>query len=440
MSQEELLINLNSQIASLRTRIKELEADNAKLSTQLSNCSCNEAKEKLDSSTVQFSKSSVEKSGEINYGEVKSTRKKTREKTPGTGYHTRTINHHMRRYVALKVMYFGQRFYGFSSEGQMDPTVESEIFKALERTRLLIGEKKEIQYSRCGRTDKGVSAVGQVIALFLRSKLKNVGAVDKFSGESEEHNEEEIDYVRVLNRVLPNDIRILGWCPVPNDFNARFSCLSREYKYFFWGDNLNLLAMESASKKFIGEHDFRNFCKMDAANVHNYRRHITSFEILPCNMRFEGNQLCEIKIRGSAFLWHQVRCMVAVLFMVGQGLESPDVIDLLLDADRTPRKPQYPMAPEIPLVLHSCEFEDLRFTCSTDAGQALRTHLENECQLYQLQAAIFHEALLSCLPFSNDRSSFNNGTVKKKASHIPLMLRPTEPSYGERRAKLEMRR
>ncbi|XP_037492758.1 tRNA pseudouridine(38/39) synthase isoform X2 [Jatropha curcas] len=160
MSQEELLINLNSQIASLRTRIKELEADNAKLSTQLSNCSCNEAKEKLDSSTVQFSKSSVEKSGEINYGEVKSTRKKTREKTPG--YHTRTINHHMRRYVALKVMYFGQRFYGFSSEGQMDPTVESEIFKALERTRLLIGEKKEIQYSRCGRTDKGVSAVGQV--------------------------------------------------------------------------------------------------------------------------------------------------------------------------------------------------------------------------------------------------------------------------------------
>lgn len=41
--------------------------------------------------------------------------------------------------------------------------------------------------------------------------------------------------------------------------------------------------------------------------------------------RFEGNQLWAIKIKGSAFLWHQVRCMVAVLFMIGRGFESPDV-------------------------------------------------------------------------------------------------------------------
>ena len=34
--------------------------------------------------------------------------------------------------------------------------------------------------------------------------------------------EGEIDYVRVINRELPSDIRILGWCPVPVDFHARF--------------------------------------------------------------------------------------------------------------------------------------------------------------------------------------------------------------------------
>ncbi len=44
-------------------------------------------------------------------------------------------------------------------------------------------------------------------------------------------------------------------------------------------------AMESAGKKFVGEHDFRNFCKMDAVNVHNYRRNITSFEIFPSDVR-----------------------------------------------------------------------------------------------------------------------------------------------------------
>ena len=41
--------------------------------------------------------------------------------------------------------------------------------------------------------------------------------------------------------------------------------------------------------------------------------------------RYDGNQLWAFKIKGSAFLWHQVRCMVAVLLMIGQDLESPDV-------------------------------------------------------------------------------------------------------------------
>lgn len=122
-------------------------------------------------------------------------------------------------------MYFGKRFNGFSSEGQ-DPTIESEFFNALEKSRLINGDRKECQYSRCGRTDKGVSSVGQVIALYLRSTHKERGV--------------EIDYVKLLNRHLPNDIRVMGWTPAPNDFNARFSCLGRVYKYFFWKEKLNV--------------------------------------------------------------------------------------------------------------------------------------------------------------------------------------------------------
>jgi tRNA pseudouridine38/39 synthase len=41
---------------------------------------------------------------------------------------------------------------------------QSEIFKALERAKLMVGNRKESCYSRCGRTDKGVSATGQVAA------------------------------------------------------------------------------------------------------------------------------------------------------------------------------------------------------------------------------------------------------------------------------------
>ncbi|CAN1220782.1 tRNA pseudouridine(38/39) synthase, partial [Linum grandiflorum] len=234
--------------------------------------------------------------------------------------------------------------------------------------------------------------------------------------------EPEIDYVRVLNRALPKDIRILGWCPVPSDFHCRFSCLGRGYKYLFWSDTLDLQAMETAGKKFLGEHDFRNFCKMDAANVHNYMRRIDSFEISPAYMRFYGSQLYAIKIEGSAFLWHQVRFIVAVLFMVGQGFESPDVVDVLLNRDRVPRKPQYAMASEIPLILSRC------------AEQDLYMHFEKESRAYQLQAAIYHEAMLSCLPptvpFAGEHQGKSDGKMRKKASHVSLMSRPTERKYS----------
>ncbi|KAI3431913.1 tRNA pseudouridine synthase [Psidium guajava] len=406
---------LRSQIDSLQTRVNELEVQNARLSSQLSRCCCRKVEDEI---------SSAVDGGSVVDGNGKSTNvdKKTRKKKD---FKTGILEHHPRRYVALRLMYFGQRFYGFASEAQLDPTVESEIFKALEKTKLLVGDKKKSLYSRCGRTDKGVSSFGQVISLFLRSNLRPKDTDDANSWElSTERDvlDAEIDYVRVLNRVLPKDIRVTGWCPVPIDFSARFSCMSRD-----------------AGQKFVGDHDFRNFCKMDAFNVHNYRRHITSFELSSCDKRLESKELWYFKIKGSAFLWHQVRCMVAVMFMVGQGLESPNVIDALLDTDGTPRKPQYTMAPEMPLILQSCEFQGVRFICSSDARQALHVHLEEAYQTYELQAALTHEALLSCLPQDHgcsDQSLLGTHQKKKGASHISLMSRPTEPSYEERRAKL----
>lgn len=56
--------------------------------------------------------------------------------------------------------------------------------------------------------------------------------------------------------------------------------------------------MDLASKKFIGEHDFRNFCKMDAANVHNYKRQITSFEISSCNQRSKVSLYAHFRVLG----------------------------------------------------------------------------------------------------------------------------------------------
>ncbi|VVB11698.1 unnamed protein product [Arabis nemorensis] len=411
-----------TELESLRNRVKELEAENAKLLTQISSCQCQQMEVKHDVSVLDS-------------GSLVRRRRRSRK-----GNDTILPSHLIsKRFIALKIMYFGKRFYGFSAEAQMEPSIESEFFKALERTRLLVGDKKDCSYSRCGRTDRGVSSTGQVIALFLRSRLKAP------PGDSEAHldgkmGEREYDYVRVLNRALPDDIRVLGWSPVPIDFHARFSCSAREYKYFFWRQNLDLSAMDIAGKKFVGEHDFRNFCKMDAANVHCYTRRVTFFEVSPCQNSHEGDQLCTFTMRGSAFLWHQIRAMVAVLFMIGQGVESADVIDTLLDIERTPRKPQYLLASEIPLVLRTCEYENVDFICSPGAAESLRSHFKNESLTYQLESVIFQEALRNCVPLGNEKSSCNGVEKKKKAAiHAPLLSRPTEPSYEERNAKLKSR-
>ena len=44
--------------------------------------------------------------------------------------------------------------------------------------------------------------------------------------------------------------------------------------------------------------------------------------------------------------------MVAVLFLIGQGLEKTDIISELFDLSRYPRRPNYEIAPEGPLLLY----------------------------------------------------------------------------------------
>lgn len=130
----------------------------------------------------------------------------------------------------------------------------------------------------------------------------------------------------MLNAILPNDIRVLGWCPVKLDFNARFGTRSRIYRYYFVRRNLDLKLMLESSKKYIGEHDFRHFCKIDLGNVTNFVRTIIRTDIVKLfDGENEGKEIWYFEIEGQAFLWHQVRYLVAILFLIGSHLEEPTV-------------------------------------------------------------------------------------------------------------------
>ena len=111
----------------------------------------------------------------------------------------------------------------------------------------------------------------------------------------------------MLNRALPDDIFVLGWAPVQPDFDARFMAKSRSYRYFFSKRKMNLSKMREAGEHLKGEHDFRNFCKMDVTNVRNFVRSIDSCKIEQLN---EKSDICFAEISGNAFLWHQIRCIM----------------------------------------------------------------------------------------------------------------------------------
>ncbi|ORY98598.1 pseudouridine synthase [Syncephalastrum racemosum] len=243
----------------------------------------------------------------------------------------------------------------YQGDEETTPTVEGRLFQALERCKL-ITSPDDCQFTRCGRTDRGVSGLGQVVSLRVRS-----------NGE----DKQEIGYIDTLNRLLPDDIRVLAWAPVSSDFSARFNCKSRTYKYFFSQGRLDLDAMRLAGQRMLGEHDFRNFCKLDPSkNITNYKRTILSLEIRQvAQPEVAGGAFCEVELKGTAFLWHQVRCIMSILFLVGQGLEKPEVVSELLDVSKVESRPDYPMASELPLLLYECEFEGLNWSPSPNESR-----------------------------------------------------------------------
>ncbi|KAF8183756.1 pseudouridine synthase [Mycena galopus ATCC 62051] len=312
-----------------------------------------------------------------------------------------------RRKIALKFCYSGWEYNGLAIQADTTPlpTVEGVIFDALAKARLIDPDAglEGCGWERCGRTDRGVSAGGQVISLWVRSALNKAaitpipppapssevsapppeavadsedafpgldgdfGSLDDmdFPAPKKAPSKSEHSYTLILNRILPPTIRILAWSPVAPEFSSRFNCKSRHYKYFFAPDNLDIRLMREAASLLVGLHDFRNFCKLDPAKqLTTYVRRIMSADISPVVGSASGMHVLDLQ--GSAFLYHQVRHIMAILFLVGSGLEPPSVVTALLNvapgAEGDPAlpvidtRPEYQMADALPLMLYACHF------------------------------------------------------------------------------------
>lgn len=334
------------------------------------------------------------------------------------------------RFIALRFAYMGWNFNGLSFQYDPTPlpTVEEVILDAMVKAKLIeSSDPSSCGFSRCGRTDKGVSALNQVIALNVRSNLdiKDQADISK--------DDRELPYVTILNALLPLDIRITEVClRPPEGFDARFSCLYRHYKYVFSGEHLDVAAMKVAAKLYEGTHDYRNFCKIDGSKqITNHERLIHSADIISVNEKFYAFDL-----KGSAFLWHQVRCMVAILFLVGQGHEKPSIVLDLLNVEKYPSRPLYEMAHDIPLVLYDCVFPEMEWLSpATNFGELQQIKMQKECKRfnglkldYQLKAQIvsmMDQVFAKKLP--SQKSNYVNlgdGVGRAFKNYTPLSQRP----------------
>ncbi len=189
---------------------------------------------------------------------------------------------HERR-IALKFAYDGSGFYGFQRQPEKI-TVEGELVRALARVGA-IRSARECGYRSSSRTDRGVSALGNIISLrtsFPRSRL--CSAVNS-----------KMEGVWVYSAI-----------EVPDAFNPR-AAKQRWYRYYLANTGQNLELMRELASRFVGVHDFSGYARKDKRNP---MRKIDSIEISDAGI------FCAIDFRAESFLWNMVR---RIVWMINEG-------------------------------------------------------------------------------------------------------------------------
>lgn len=225
--------------------------------------------------------------------------------------------------------YDGARYFGFVRQPGL-PTVEGELLEAFKRCRL-IADLKTARYQAAARTDRGVSAVGQVAVLNVPKRPN----------------------LRAINAHLPNDICVISVIKVQPSFDPRRQALRKRYRYTCAAPPLfSLRKARIAAKLLLGQHDFRNFCKHERG-----KPTIGELE----QVKIGGRKILTFDFVAPAFLWQQVRRMVNALLSVGVGkLDFHDFKRMLEQ-----RQAQLPSpAPPEGLVLMRVDYRGVKFRSS----------------------------------------------------------------------------
>lgn len=219
--------------------------------------------------------------------------------------------------VALKFAYDGFHYSGYAQQPNV-VTVEEDILSCL-LDKSFIVSKKDSCFQTASRTDKEVSALGNVIA-FNTSKFDG-NELEKLQGFSD-------------------TIFIYGFALVSSDFYPRYA-KQRVYRYYLLKNNYDIDVVCQVLSLFTGEHDFRNF-----ARVEQYKNPIRSIDTVLIS---EKGNFFVIDFYAQTYLWHQIRRIISAVKKVCMGKKSLEQVSLALD--NTKQYVDFGVASAHPLIL-----------------------------------------------------------------------------------------
>lgn len=260
--------------------------------------------------------------------------------------------------IALKVGYIGTNYHGFQKQPDVR-TIEGELFASLMKLEI-IKNPHEANYIASGRTDKGVHALGQVIAFDThRPDLAIPGAI---------------------NSNLSRQIWTWARAPVPDDFDPRRHAKYREYLYIMPG-KLDHSLLGGASVILKGEHDFFNFITPE-------KERSSLSKIYDMKIQIE-EEFTIIDISADHFLWHMVRKIATALKMIGNGIRDISWLKKMLLPSEFHEALE--PAPAYGLILKNVEYADINWKEDCYSKKMTSKTLGDEFLWHSVMAQILKE-------------------------------------------------
>ncbi len=219
--------------------------------------------------------------------------------------------------IALRVEYDGSQYHGWQSQTGLR-TVQQVLEQALGRIA-----DHDISVVCAGRTDTGVHGTHQIIHF-------------------DSSNERPIrSWVHGANSFLPKDVCVRWGREVSEQFHARYSAISRNYRYVIHNTSirpallrsnvtwqyrqLDHRLMHQAAQYLLGEQDFTSFRSVECQSK-TPMRNILKLDVT------RKDDFVIIDIVANAFLHHMVRNIAGVLMSVGSGRKPVAWVNDVLNA------------------------------------------------------------------------------------------------------------